>query len=426
MGRTALIPTTLASLATVQGLFAIDRQGFWFDEAFSARIGALPWARLLAAASQDIHPPGWPVLAGLTLRTGLPEEVALRLPSTLAWGYLVGLVASRNPLAGAALLFYGPLMEQATQGRPYLLLAAGLVSLVHLVERRWWLLAGLVGGLVASLHALGLALTGLVLCGAILPAVPAGVGDTEARPSGTELLRLLAPLLALTAPWLPSFAASARHYLGNPWYQGTGLSDLWLVSDAGGAVVAAGAALVVGGRRQAPAVFVILFLVASELAGVGVEVRKTGLVVLPLLLARLPKDRRGWIAGAVALASLAIAVAPQPTRPDLRAAKAAAASLDPTAPVFAVFASEASWYFRDPAPLPSFRTSEDIARRAGELLDAQGVPCLISVALPGTFPDEDRLPGGLRTKATAEVAGLDVRLLGTTACHPAPPAPPPL
>jgi hypothetical protein len=142
-------------------------------------------------------------------------------------------------------------------------------------------------------------------------------------------------------------------------------------------------------RAQAPALFLGALLVVIEAAGVGVEVRKTGLVVLPLLLLRAPPATRGHLACGVAAVALAVTAVDLPTRPDLRAA--AAMVPQGRVPVLSVFASEAAWYIRTPAPLPSFRTPTEIAERIDAVLAAHAAPCLVHIALPGTFPAESAL-----------------------------------
>ena len=103
-------------------------------------------------------------------------------------------------------------------------------------------------------------------------------------------------------------------------------------------------------------------------------------------------------------------------RPDLRQAADAVAELGGQVPVVAVFASEAAWYIRTPAPIPSRREPDGIRQRMVEVLGAQRSACLAAISLPGTFPDEASLQPGPRTLAVAEVTGLDVRLVGSAEC----------
>lgn len=58
-----------------------------------------------------------------------------------------------------------------------------------------------------------------------------------------------------------------------------------------------------------------------------------------------------------------------------------------------------------------------IRARLVEVLEAQRSASVAAVSLPGTFPAEESLPGGVRTVAVAEVTGLDLRLVGTGECR---------
>lgn len=184
----------------------LDQHGLWFDEAYTARLAALDWPRLLAGAQRDIHPPGWPILTRLCMRLPLSAESALRLPAALSFATLVGLLAHRNVWAGVALLVYGPLLEQASQGRPYVPLALGLVVLHLLVERGCWRSGGLVLAAVASLHALGGVLGGAVVLAAA----------TSQRARRQDVAWLLGSALALSGWWLPAFAISSTTYVRSP------------------------------------------------------------------------------------------------------------------------------------------------------------------------------------------------------------------
>jgi hypothetical protein len=401
---TVAVAMALAALLFV--LPGIDAHGFWFDEAYTARIAALPLPRLLSAAAQDIHPPGWPLLEALSAATGLPDEVALRLPSAVSFAVLVGVLAFRTPVAAGALLAYAPLAEQATQARPYVAMALGLVATARLAEGGRWGVAGVVAGLTAALHALGALLAAAVVVGTAF----------AVRPRFRDGAAFLGAATALTVPWLPSFVASAGGYLAHPWYGRATLADAWILCDGGGAVVAAVALFAT--RRELrpflPALLVGAALAALNVAGVGVEIRKTGLTLLPLAIAAARDDRR---AGAIACGALVFLAADLPVRPDLREAHAAVAAIGREVPVVSVFASEAAWYFRDPAPLASYREPEAIARRVAEVLDSDGASCVVSIALPGTFPTD-----GVRTVAVADVTGLDVRIVGDR-CDLQPPPP---
>lgn len=396
-------------------LAQINAHGLWFDEAYTARIASLAPQRVLRGALVDIHPPGWPLLSALSLRLPLPVEVALRLPSALAFAALVGSLGARGPLLGLAALLSAPLLDQATQGRPYMLLAAGLALCSVSLSRGRWGLGGLLAGAVASLHALGGAL--------VAPVVLAHV--ILMRPGRAALLRGIGGALLVTVAWLPSFLASTLQYLDHPWYHPADPSAWWVLTDGGPGLV--GLLIWLATRRRAawgsfaPGLAVLAALIALEALGLGVEIRKTGIVVLPLLLAgdsagSLGPDRRG-VAGQIALVlGLALGSVQIDARPDLRQAADAVAALGAPVPVLSVFASETAMVMRTPAPLPSRIEPQAAAARIGEVWRAQGVACLATISLPGTFPAASDLPEGLDTVAVAEVTGLDVRLLGGGSC----------
>lgn len=400
----------LGVIALALCLSRIDAHGFWFDEAYTARLAALDWGRLVAGAQQDIHPPGWPLLEGMFARLPVTTEIALRFPSTLAFVALVVLLALRSPFAGAALLFYGPLFEQATQARPYVPLALALVALALCLERSRWAGAGLAVGVAATLHALG-----ALLC---LPYLLAF--SKRSPPRARDVLRFLLPVLLLVSWWVPSFVRSASSYVERPWYTSSGAADYWIVSDGGGAALGAVLLVLLHGRREvsrfAPALAVAGTLFLADRLGFGVEIRKTGLMILPMLLASIDDGARGRIASLACMLAVAATSVRIPDRPDLREAKAAAESLGVEVPILAVFSSEASWYFRVPAPMPASREAEDIAGRIGRALDAQQASCLVSIVLPGTFPPDEGLPSGVRTLRSAQVTGLDVRVVGDSGC----------
>lgn len=397
----------LVALAAVAP--GLGDRGLWFDEAFTARVASLPLPRLWAAAGQDIHPPGWPLIESVFLNLPMPPEVALRLPSLLAFATLVGVLASRHLLAGVSLLAFEPLMEQASQGRPYAALALGCCAVWLLLDHRRPGLAGVTAGVTASLHAIGLPLVLVV-----------GTAQAVAmRMKPGALLRFTGPLAALSALWLPSWLAQVRAYSNAPWYEPSPMAD-WLLALDGGAAVFAAAALSLplesgSVRRLAAPALVGATLFTMEAAGIGLEVRKTGLVLLPLALIAFarPGNTKGWTVATLCLLVGSVTV---PTRPDLREAHSKATALAPGAPVLSVFASEAAWYFRTPAPMPSGTSPTDIAGRIQALLTTTEQPCVVSIALPGTAPEDDLLPSGLATRAHLDVAGLDVRVVGTEAC----------
>lgn len=411
--RRLILGAVLGLGALVMCLARIDSHGLWFDEAYTARVAALAPERVLRGAAADIHPPGWPLISAFFLRLPLGTEVALRLPSALAFAALAGWLATRRPLLGVAALLAAPLVDQATQGRPYLLLAAGLVLCSELLSRGRWGWAGLAAGATASLHALGGAL--------VLPVLLAHA--VRSRPGRAPLLRGLVGALAIVLGWAPSFVARSMEYLDRPWYTPSDPGAWWGVTDGWTGLVGVCVWLATS-RRSTLSAFIPGLAVLGALAlleglGVGVEIRKTGIVVLPLLLAGAAAqemDRRAW-AGQIALVlGLAFGSVRMDDRPDLRQAADAVGELGGQIPVVAVFASETAWYLRTPAPLPSRRDPDGIRHRVVEALGAQRSDCVAAISLPGTFPAEGSLPAGTRTMAWAPVTGLDVRLIGTEGC----------
>lgn len=133
---------------------------FWYDEAFSAWLAALPLNQLLQAAAGDVHPPGYYLL--LWAVTGLAghNEAVLRLPSVLAG---VGLVWVVNRLSIAlqqgkkavwlatALTAFSPFQVYYSQeARAYsLLMLAVTLAALGLVKRDWRLA---IGGSLAALY----------------------------------------------------------------------------------------------------------------------------------------------------------------------------------------------------------------------------------------------------------------------------------
>lgn len=402
----------LAAVALALCLSGINTHGLWFDEAYTARIAALAPDRVLRGATADIHPPGWPLISALALRLPLAPEVALRLPSTLAFCGLIAWLGLRGPLRAVAALACGPLLDQATQGRPYMALALGLVLCSEALARGRWGLGGLAAGVVASLHALGGARAAPVVL----------VHLARGRPGWRAVASLLGGGLLVTVWWIPAFVAQALFYLGDPWYTPSDPRAWWVITDGWPGLVGLGLWMATrsGGARAAllPGLAALAALVALELLQVGVEIRKVGVVVLPLLLSgtRDEEPGRRSLLGQVGLAlGLALGGVHIDARPDLREAAEAVRALDAPVPVLSVFASEAAWYLRAPAPLPSGRDPDEIRRRLADALRSQQRACVCALSLPGSFPE--RLPDGTRVIAVADVTGLDVRLVGTSACE---------
>ena len=265
---------------------------------------------------------------------------------------------------------------------------------------------------MASLHALG---------GALGAAILIAAAQTR-RPRLRDVGWLLAPALIFCVWWLPRFAETAATYVRSPWYPTSSAADWWIVTDGGGAAAALLFVLVAAVldrnlRPLAPAAAVGAVLAAVELVGIGAEIRKTGIVVLPLVLGGVGTTRRGRIAAIASVAVLGVTSVDLPDRPDLREAERAVSALGGHIPVISVFASESAWYLRSAAPLPSFTEPKAIARRIHDVGTSLGDACVVSISLPGTFPPPEDLPPGTRTILRAQVTGLDVRLVGTAQCR---------
>ena len=164
------------------------RRPFWYDEMFTFSLATLPdWHQIHAAMPPDGNPPLYIFLARLFISWLKPQELALRMPSLLAYTASLGLLfafvrrrlGSVCGLLAAILLAIHPFANYyATEARPYALIlffaCLGLWSWQLAVDpvspRRIFLvpLALAVAGTILS-HHLGIVGLGLVLlCGELM------------------------------------------------------------------------------------------------------------------------------------------------------------------------------------------------------------------------------------------------------------------
>ncbi|WP_369389588.1 glycosyltransferase family 39 protein [Streptomyces sp. CG1] len=150
------------------GLWGLDRDGMWRDEAVSFQVGrrTVPQIWLLLHDVDAVH--GLYYLLMHAVLAVHPGEVVLRLPSVCAAAVTAGLVAAlgtrlARPRVGlwAGLLYAGAPMagHYAQEGRSYALVAAGatgatllFVRAVQGGSRRDWWAYGAVLGLTCWLH----------------------------------------------------------------------------------------------------------------------------------------------------------------------------------------------------------------------------------------------------------------------------------
>ncbi len=201
-----LVILVLACLIRLPGMF----QSLWYDESFTAAISALPWDRLWQATAGDVHPPLWYAIEKFVILALGNSELALRLPSLilgivnvwLTWKVANSMGLPEN-VARIAILIVAIMPGQvwySNEARMYQLVEfAGLLAVLGVYQRRWWLY-GL--GL-----ALGLWSHNLFVLFAEIPAILAYWGRIRWRH-----LALNAPMLATAAaglayaPWLVNLA----------------------------------------------------------------------------------------------------------------------------------------------------------------------------------------------------------------------------
>lgn len=401
-------PWVIAAVGVVVSLLRAGKTGLWFDEAWTARVASLSFQRALAGAAVDVHPPGWVLVEWLAIRLPVPMEFAARLPSCVAFGVIAAIAARRHPLLGLAVLFHLPLLDLAAQGRPYAALAACMAILVIATEAKAYLIAGLIAGFAASLHGAGPLLVGVAMA-ALVP---------WRKLSSLEVGVLLASAIVPQLWWVPSWTARIASYPGDPFYVAKSLFvGWWSIGDGWIGLVACVVAVGISARPRvaAAAVFVVAALLIPEVIGYGMEVRKLGVIVAPLLLLAVGDGPRKHLAAALVLVGLAVSTARIDVRPDLRAAADALAALPPGTPVASVYASETRLYVRRPGPVSAPLAPDRFAQRIADLSDATGRACVAATALPGGVPQEGGLT--LPTVAWAPVEGLEVRLYGGSECR---------
>jgi len=165
-------------------------QPLWYDEAFTQRLVDIPLQNFLPALLGDVHPPGYYLLARLSVSILGMSNAALRLPSLLAGLGLIFLVyllalLLHNDRAGAQLAavltaVLPAMLYYSSEARyPALLACAVLVSLIALLSDRPALFA-LATGLVAWFHSIGMAYVALLVLLALAKRQPrwimAGIG----------------------------------------------------------------------------------------------------------------------------------------------------------------------------------------------------------------------------------------------------------
>lgn len=363
--------------------------------------------RAVEGAMQDIHPPGWPLIAWASLRLPLDLELALRLPAVLSYAVLVAVLALRHPLAGLALLVHLPLVDMASQGRGYSTLALGLVGIAMLAPRGWHLLTGLLVGVIASLHGAAGLLAGTVLL--------ASLPWKSLRWSDGLTLTLAAALPQLW--WVFGFLERASGYVKDPWYTPSAAWDWMVITDGrvglAMVLVAVAASLPTGLRRLLPAVCVLAVLCLAEALGQPMEVRKLGVVLPGLILLGLTEGSRPNVALALAALGFLASNRPVDARPDLREAAAVVQAL-PAMPILTLHPSELR---RDlPTAMWSGRTASETNLRLARLFNAHDLHCAALINLWNTAPLDHDLDPPLRLVAWTPVTGLDVRVVGDEDC----------
>lgn len=225
----SLLPALVIVLLIAAGtrLYRIDAQSLWNDEGNSLRLAERRAGDLLAAATRDIHPPGYYlVLKGWIALAGT-SELALRLPSAFAGLLTVAAAIALGrrlygPGAGALTGLFvalSPLVVYYSQeARMYALLgllaalsmAAFVVWLERVAQNRsawgWAATLGLINAAGLYTHyayPFTLLAQGALLALALIWLVRRGSAGA-ARRALTGYLAASALALALFAPWLPT------------------------------------------------------------------------------------------------------------------------------------------------------------------------------------------------------------------------------
>jgi len=289
-------------------LGALDRNGLWLDELFTARaIARESWGAMVDELAADVHPPGYFGLLRLWTSLFGNGDAALRVPSALAGLATIlatallarRLAGDRAALVAAWITAVAPfLVTLDREARSNALLAAlatcGLALLASPTPRRWIAYAAIAvalpwvhvfGLFVLAAHALWLALECLV-------------GTRERDELRPFSLCVGAAVLGL-APWLPRLLGQARSYTEAPWYPegaADSVASTWFALASNtttlAAVLALGAALALArsGERAAAllgAHCVALVLLPQVVGWVAAPILRdrNAIALLPVMIA---------------------------------------------------------------------------------------------------------------------------------------------
>ncbi len=208
-------------------LGALDRNGLWLDELFTARaIERESWAAMVDELAADVHPPGYFGLLRLWVSVAGHGDSALRVPSALAGLATIlatallarRLAGDRAGLVAAWLAAVAPfLVTLDREARSNATLAAlatcGLVLLSAPTPRRWIAYAAIAVAL-PWVHVFGLF---VLLAHALYVGLECATGARSRGDLRPMALSLLAAALGL-APWLPRLLGQAQSYTEAPWY----------------------------------------------------------------------------------------------------------------------------------------------------------------------------------------------------------------
>jgi len=198
-----LIITLLVALAIrLPGMF----QSLWYDEAFTATVAGLPWARLWQATAGDVHPPLWYAIERLVILALGNSEPMLRLPSMalglanvwLTWQVTqaMGLPVNVGRITTLLMAVLPGQVWYSNEARMYQLVQFAALLATLGVYRRWWGLYGL--GLAVGLWSHNL----FVVFAALLLAVAIA---RESQSPGRPLVATGLAGLSYT-PWLAALA----------------------------------------------------------------------------------------------------------------------------------------------------------------------------------------------------------------------------
>lgn len=245
--NTYLSPILPVIVGTILRVANLGHQDLWYDEAFTAWLARLPWARLLEATAGDVHPPLWYVIEKVTVSLLGDSEAVLRLPAAVlsilslwltyklamafALGSKVGTIAVWIMALSSFQVWY------AQEARMYtLLLVAVQVAVWGSSRRRWW---AYVLGVVLMMYAHNIG----IVYWAILVAIPscifvmAVIADlvlSRVMEDHFDYSLFKAPLVAnvvaagLYAPWALVAARQARAVTSSFWVQRPSVGKLAL------------------------------------------------------------------------------------------------------------------------------------------------------------------------------------------------------